>query len=561
VQDFSKHKFSKHKLSERELPEQELPKHEAVDLPAVRLLKTIAGLRCFLNLARASVEKSTPGDTPSTLSVGLVPTMGSLHQGHLSLMKRARQENQIVLVTIFVNPLQFGPTEDFDRYPRNLEQDQRVCQVAGVDAIFAPTTAEMTPTELTAISQVTPAQSLLQGLCARSRPGHFQGVTTIVAKLLNLVQPDRLYLGQKDAQQLAILTQMVADLNFPVQIVPCPIAREESGLAYSSRNQYLSAEQKQQAIALSRSLQAAQAQFCAGTVHAASLTQAVQDILATEPDIKPEYVELVDPNHLMPLETVDKVGLLAIAAHIGSTRLIDNILLDARKPILAIDGPAGAGKSTVTRLSAQALGLLYLDTGAMYRAVTWLVLQSGVDVQDQVAIAELANACEIQFREASCPEEGNQVWINDQDVTQAIRSLPITARVSEIAAQPAVRQVLVRLQQRYGQTGGIAMEGRDIGTNVFPDAGLKIFLTASAAERARRRQQELQLRGEKRQAEELTLEQLQQDIEQRDYYDAHRAFAPFRKAVDAIEVNTDGLSIEQVTAQIVSLYRAKFNCQ
>jgi pantoate ligase / CMP/dCMP kinase len=524
-----------------------------LELPAVRLLKTVAGLRCFLKLARTSVEKNTPEDATSTFSVGLVPTMGSLHPGHLSLIKRARQENQILLVTIFINPLQFAPTEDFEHYPRNLEQDQLMCRAAGVDAIFAPTTAEMLPAELAAISQVIPAPSLIQGLCARSRPGHFQGVTTIVAKLLNLVQPDRLYLGQKDAQQLAILTQMVADLSFPVQVVPCAIAREKSGLAYSSRNQYLSSEQKQQAIALFRGLQAAQMQFRSGIIQSASLTQTVRDILATEPDVKPEYVELVDPTHLVPLEAVDKIGLLAIAIRIGNTRLIDNTLLDARQPILAIDGPAGAGKSTVTRLSAQALGLLYLDTGAMYRAVTWLVLQAGVEVQDQVAIAELVNTCEIQFCEAFSPEAGTQVWINDQEVTQAIRSLEITARVSEIAAQPAVRQALVRQQKRYGQVGGIAMEGRDIGTNVFPDAGLKIFLTASAAERARRRQQELQP-----QADELTLEQLQQDIEQRDYYDAHRVFAPFKKAADAVEINTDGLSIEQVTEKIVSLYRTKF---
>ncbi len=506
---------------------------------SLTVIKTLAGLGCFLDLAGSS-------------SVGLVPTMGALHAGHLSLIQRARQANQIVIVSIFVNPLQFGLNEDLARYPRQLEQDQSLCQQAGVDAIFAPSVEILFPEGTKQGTRVTPPPAMTQVLCGRSRTGHFEGVATIVARLLNLVQPQQAYFGQKDAQQLAILQRMVADLDFPVQIVACPIIREATGLALSSRNQYLSDRQRQQATVLNRSLQAAQQAFQQGTLHTQALIQTVQEVLSQEPDLSPEYVELVDPVSLTPLESVDKVGLLAIAARIGETRLIDNTLLDARKPILAIDGPAGAGKSTVTRICAQALGLLYLDTGAMYRAVTWLVQQSGISLQDRVAIAELVSQSQIQL----IPDQqvGLRVLINGQDVTQIIRSLEVTANVSEIAAQLAVRQALVRQQQTYGRQGGVAMEGRDIGTNVFPDAGLKIFLTASVQERAQRRQQQLHQQG----IPVVDLAQIAQDIGERDYRDSHRTHAPLRQAEDAIALDTDGLTIKEVAQQIISLYRSRF---
>jgi pantoate ligase / CMP/dCMP kinase len=349
----------------------------------VSVLKTAAGLDCFLNRLRL---QSRP-DPPSSLArVGFVPTMGALHPGHLSLLRRARQENDVVIVSIFVNPLQFGPTEDFSVYPRSLEADLDYCKEAGVDAAFIPDVSELIGTE--PLTQVVPPHSLTNRLCALSRPGHFQGVATIVLKLLHLVQPDRAYFGRKDAQQLVILQQMVKDLNLAVDIVPCPIIREASGLACSSRNRYLSPEQYDAATALYRGIQQAQMAFKAGKRARHTLLQSVQSLLAAEPLVQLEYVELVDPVTLEPLDCVERVGLLAIAARVGGTRLIDNALLDARKPILAIDGPAGAGKSTVTRLSAARLGLLHLDTGAMYRAVTWLVLQEGIALEDEVAIAD-----------------------------------------------------------------------------------------------------------------------------------------------------------------------------
>ncbi|HBB31026.1 MAG TPA: cytidylate kinase [Cyanobacteria bacterium UBA8803] len=515
----------------------------------MRLFTTTAGLRCYLERYRQGKE------------VGLVPTMGALHVGHLSLIERARRENAIVIVSIFVNPLQFAPTEDFQQYPRQLEQDRQLCEQAGVDAIFAPTAAELYGNGLlaseggTQFTQVVPPPAAISVLCGRSRPTHFQGVATVVTKLLNLVQPERAYFGQKDAQQLAIIQRLVSDLNLPVAIVPCPIVREASGLAYSSRNQYLTQSQKAQAPILYRSLQQAQTAFQAGERDGQTLIDTVKLELTSISDINVEYVELVHPVTLTPLDRVTERGLLAIAARFGSTRLIDNILLQHRQPIVAIDGPAGAGKSTVTRHVAKALGLMHLDTGAMYRAVTWRVLKEGLDLKDEPAIAELVSQSQIYLTADDLGGFGVRVWIDGEEVTEEIRSLEVTARVSAIAALPAVRQELVKQQQRLGCQGGLVAEGRDIGTHVFPDAELKIFLTASIQERARRRQQDLKHLKQG----DVSLEQLEQDLQNRDLYDSNRAVAPLRKAADAIEIQTDGLTVAEVTKQIVSLYHEKLS--
>ncbi|MEO1006885.1 MAG: (d)CMP kinase, partial [Cyanobacteria bacterium J06638_38] len=243
-------------------------------------------------------------------------------------------------------------------------------------------------------------------------------------------------------------------------------------------------------------------------------------------------------------------GLLAIAAYVGSTRLIDNIVLQKRQPIVAIDGPAGAGKSTVTRRLAHQLGLLYLDTGAMYRAVTWLVMESGVAVDDYQAIADLLPDLDLKLTSPNGAELPTVVHVNGQEVTNAIRTPEVTANVSAIAAQTAVREKLVIMQQQWGEQGGLIAEGRDIGTNVFPNAELKIFLTASVQERARRRWQDLQKQGRK----DISLQQLEQDIQQRDQQDSNRAIAPLKKADDALEIITDNLTIDEVINQIVELY-------
>jgi pantoate ligase/cytidylate kinase len=265
--------------------------------------------------------------------------------------------------------------------------------------------------------------------------------------------------------------------------------------------------------------------------------------LATLSQVQTQYVELVEPQTLAPLSEIEGAGLLAIACYLGSTRLIDNIILRQRQAIIAIDGPAGAGKSTVTRRVAEALGWLYLDTGSMYRAITWLVIKSGLDVGEETAIAELAATAKIELGSGG-------IKINGQDVTQAIRTPEVTAKVSQVAAQAAVREVMVKLQQEYGQRGSIVAEGRDMGTHVFPDAKLKIFLTASPRERARRRLRDWQNQGEL----QLDIDQLEEEIRQRDYLDSNRPIAPLTKAADAVEVNTDGLTVEQVSEKIISLY-------
>lgn len=537
----------------------------------MRLLKTVAALRCFVEMARTGLgpidgdDRTQPGQPMSTkahqpITIGLVPTMGALHAGHASLLAKARAENTIVILTIFVNPLQFGPGEDFDRYPRHLAADLVTAKAAGVDAVFAPTAAELgLDRELV---QVVPPAGLMAGLCGRSRPGHFTGVATIVTKLLNLVQADRAYFGQKDAQQVAIVRRLTQDLNVPTAIVVCPIVREADGLALSSRNAYLSPAERSQALALNQALQAAQARFRQGERSAAILQDTARSVLTSAPDLVVDYVELVDPASLDPLTIVETSGLLAVAAHLGPTRLIDNCLLHQRDPIVAIDGPAGAGKSTVTRRVARELGLLFLDTGAMYRSIAWLALDRGCDPGDRLALAELVASSHIDFEAADLTEttadtpSEQSVWLTFDDdrynVTAAIRTAAVTAQVSTVAAHPEVRRALVAQQQRLGQRGGLVAEGRDIGTTVFPDAEVKIFLTATPAERARRRAQDLAQRGQP----VPDLDQLTQEISDRDLQDSSRTVSPLKKADDAWELVSDGLTIDQVVQAILERYRA-----
>ena len=273
--------------------------------------------------------------TPSELShylqshrsqaMGFVPTMGALHLGHQSLIDRARRENAMVVVSIFVNPLQFAPKEDLDRYPRQLEIDRVICETAGVDALFLPTAESMGIKD--ALTQIIPPAQMMAGLCGRKRRGHFQGVATIVTKLFNIVRPDRAYFGQKDAQQLAIIRRIVSDLNFPVEIVGCPTLRGESGLALSSRNQYLSATGRSQAAIIYRSLQQAQKLAAQGEPSHQQIFAAVKKELSTVPEFELEYLELVDPQTLEPVEIVAKPALLAIAGRVENTRLIDNIVI------------------------------------------------------------------------------------------------------------------------------------------------------------------------------------------------------------------------------------------
>jgi pantoate ligase / CMP/dCMP kinase len=532
----------------------------------VRLLSTVAALRCYLAKRRFEIQPLN-NEKPlqyeitsrSKTAVGLVPTMGALHQGHVSLIERARLENVTTIVSIFVNPLQFGPNEDYQRYPRTLDKDIQLCEELGVDAIFAPSPEEIGVGEKSIQesndTQVTPPSAMISGLCGRSRVGHFQGVATIVTKLFNLVQPDRAYFGQKDGQQLAIIRRLVADLNFPIEIVSCPTVREASGLALSSRNKYLSAELHQQASVLYRGLQQAQAAFHTGVRNSHTLLSVVWQEIAMASSVLVEYIELVEPNTLMPIEIVEEEGMLAIAARLGSTRLIDNVILRDRKPIIAIDGPAGAGKSTVARQVAAKLGLVYLDSGAMYRAVTWLVLQKGISLDDECSIAEVASQCFIELTPSEDLQAPVRVWINGNDVTKVIRTMEITSKVSTVAAQSAVRQALMKIQQSWGKKGGLVAEGRDIGTKVFPDAEIKIFLTASVSERARRRLEDYKRLGQP----EVSLEQLEKDIAERDLKDSTRPVSPLKKAADAFEISTDGMTVEGVIETIVNFYQQQLS--
>ena len=258
------------------------------------------------------------------LSVALVPTMGYLHEGHKSLMERARKENDKVVVSIFVNPMQFGPNEDLESYPRDLERDSKICEAAGVDLIFHPEVEEMYGPDFHAYVDM---HTLPEKLCGASRPVHFRGVQTVVSKLFHIIPADRAYFGQKDAQQLAIIRRMVMDLNFDIEIIGCPIIREEDGLAKSSRNTYLSEEERKQAVILNQSLEAAMDAINAGEKDAAKVKQIIIDKLHTCPLAKIDYVEVVSFDTIQPIEKVEGAVLIAIAVYIGTTRLIDNRIL------------------------------------------------------------------------------------------------------------------------------------------------------------------------------------------------------------------------------------------
>ncbi len=258
-------------------------------------------------------------------SLGFVPTMGALHEGHAALVHRARLENDAVIVSLFVNPLQFGPQEDFKKYPRTFSRDALLLKKAGVDVLFAPNAAEMYPDGAMTTVRVPALGTALEGAC---RPGHFEGVATVVAKLFHITQPTRAYFGQKDAQQLAVIERMVRDLNVPVHVVACPTVREKDGLACSSRNRYLSARQREEAVKIYQALFLGR-ELISGKImtRTSQLTARLRQIFNKIPQSRVDYIAVVDPVTFEPMKKIHRPALLAVAIHIGKTRLIDNIII------------------------------------------------------------------------------------------------------------------------------------------------------------------------------------------------------------------------------------------
>lgn len=258
------------------------------------------------------------------LTVGFVPTMGYFHEGHLTLMREAKKENDRVVVSLFVNPTQFGPQEDLSRYPRDAARDREMAESVGVDLIFAPEAEEMYPE---GYQTWVDLGDLTEGLCGASRPGHFKGVATVVTKLFMIVGPDRAYFGEKDAQQLRVIRRMVRDLNMPLSIRPVPIVREPDGLAMSSRNVYLSSEERKAALVLSRSLFNAKELAAAGEKNVSSLKEAMMELIGAQPLAVLDYLEFVDEETLRPVQRMERPVLVALAVRIGKTRLIDNAVI------------------------------------------------------------------------------------------------------------------------------------------------------------------------------------------------------------------------------------------
>lgn len=287
-------------------------------MQTVTAMETVTTIREMQQIVRAAKRGSG--------TIGLVPTMGALHEGHLSLVRSARARCTHVIATIFVNPLQFGPNEDFSRYPRTFERDVELLTNEGVDWLFAPSAEEMYPQGAQTTVDVPEVGARLDGA---SRPGHFRGVATVVSKLFHITQPDVAFFGQKDAAQVAVLRSMVRDLNFPLEMVVCPTVREADGLALSSRNRYLNEEERGRALVLSQALRKAEALAEAGTP--ATLRDAMLSEFEGTDGVRVDYVAVVDPDTLLDVSDLSRGALLAVAAWVGSTRLIDNLLLPARE--------------------------------------------------------------------------------------------------------------------------------------------------------------------------------------------------------------------------------------
>lgn len=476
--------------------------------------------------------------------------MGCLHQGHEALIKAAKcfseEKSTKVLVSIFVNPFQFAKGEDFSIYPRDLESDCKTAVNAGANAIWAPTLETLYPNGPESYFTLQAPSSLTKSLCGSHRENHFDGVATIVMRLLYFVRPKKLILGEKDWQQLVIIRQLIKELRLQIEVQSIPTIRDKDGLAYSSRNEYLSPEERAQALTLPKLLLKESIQF--NSIRSINLTKLRSDL--EKNGLIVEYLETVDSKSLAPVNyDTTKLCLLAAAVHCGPTRLIDHIFLMNRKPIVAIDGPAGAGKSTVTKRFAKKLGLIYLDTGAMYRAVTWFIQKENINPDNEIELLKGLSNLNLDIYIAGSGIQ--HVMLNDQEISDEIRNPKVTEAVSRIASKAAVREKLTAQQKMIGRKGGIVAEGRDIGSTVFPDAELKVFLTASPKERARRRATDLMNQG----FSVPNLQEIENQIQQRDKIDSTRKIAPLVQAKDAKKVITDGMTIDQVIETLIKMFR------
>ena len=478
-------------------------------------------------------------------NISFVPSMGNLHLGHKKLILQAkRSKEHLVILSIFINPLQFNDKEDLKNYPRTINKDIDLAFAAGADAIFIPSVDEIFPKNEKKINFLKASKDLSKTLCGISRKGHFDGVCTVVNRLINIVKPEVIFLGEKDWQQLLIIKEMVAKNNIRVAIKSIDTQRDIDGVPYSSRNNLLLKNDREKLKLFSAELLRTKQIFNqTKTIGLKKIIKRLKD-----KDIKVEYLEHVNAFNLQRSTSEINITMLAGAIICGSTRLIDHVFLMKRDPIIAIDGPAGSGKSTVTKLIAKKLNFVFLDTGAMYRALSWYLIKENINYHNRKNLNSFLSNISIKFK--SVTGSNQNVIINNHDVTEKIRSQEISSIVSSIASIEEVREFLVKEQRKIGDIGGIVAEGRDIGSKVFPQAELKIFLTATINERAKRRKNELEAMG----CGNINFEQLKNEMKKRDFDDANRKISPLIKAKDAIEIISDGYTINQVVEQILEIY-------
>ena len=478
-------------------------------------------------------------------NINFVPTMGNLHPGHEKLIREAKKsKNNLVLLSIFINPLQFNDKKDLINYPRTINKDIDLAFAAGANAIFIPCVDEIFPKNVKETKYIKASENLSNTLCGIYRKGHFDGVCTVVYRLINIVRPEVIFLGEKDWQQLLIIKEMVTKYNLKVAIKSIDTQRDLNGIPFSSRNNLLVKNDREKLKFFSKELFHAKKIF--NQTKTISLGEIIKKLKGK--DIRVEYLKHVNAFNLKKSTSEMNITMLAGAIICGDTRLIDHVFVMKRDPIIAIDGPAGSGKSTVTKLIAKKLKFIFLDTGAMYRALSWYLIKEKINYQNRKDLKSFLSDISIKFKSVSGSQQN--VIINNHNVTEKIRTQEISSIVSSIASIKEVREFLVKEQRKIGNEGGIVAEGRDIGSKVFPNAELKIFLTATINERAKRRKNELETMDHGI----VDFEQLKNEIEKRDFDDTNRKISPLIKAEDAIEIISDGYTINQVVEKILEIY-------